>query len=83
MATYTDMINMSNEDLVNQLKEAEESILRLTLDHSVKGLENPLEIRKVRRNIAQIKTAMRTKEIEAGGAELQASRSKLRARRRK
>ncbi len=73
---------MSDEELQSELMDAAESMTRLNLDHAVKGLENPLELRNVRRAYAQMKTEVRRRELEAGGAELLNKRSKIRLRRK-
>ena len=75
---YQDIQAMSIEELQSELADALESINRLELDHAVKGLENPLEIRNARKAIAQMKTEVRAREIKEGGEVLQANRTKIR-----
>lgn len=73
---------MSDEELQAELFTASESMQRLNLDHAVKGLENPLEIRNVRKVIAQLKTETRKRELNAGGESLHKTRTKIRLRRK-
>ena len=47
---------MSKEDIVEKLKEFENSLKDLKMKHSISPLENPLEIKKIRRTIARLKT---------------------------
>lgn len=79
---YQDIKAMSIEELQSELADATESINRYELDHAVKGLENPLEIRNVRRTIAQLKTEVRARAIKEGGDVLHKNRSRIRLRRK-
>lgn len=79
---YQDIQAMSIEELESELADAIETIGRLELDHAVKGLENPLEIRNARRAIAQMKTEVRARELKEGGEALTNKRTKIRLRRK-
>lgn len=85
MATkkYLELQEYSNEDLVAELGEMEAQYQKLKFDHAVKGLNNPLVLKEVRKDFARLKTEMRRRElVEMSEADL-ANRSKIRARRRK
>ncbi len=71
------------EDLKNELGETEQQYSKMTFDHATKGLENPLALREVRRDIARLRTEVRKRELELMDASQIAKRSKIRARRRK
>ena len=47
---------LSKEDLEEKLKEFESSLKDLKMKHSISPIENPLEIKKIRRIIARLKT---------------------------
>tara|TARA_B100001250_G_scaffold167402_1_gene144153 strand:- start:644 stop:826 length:183 start_codon:yes stop_codon:yes gene_type:complete len=47
---------LSKEDLEEKLKEFESSLEDLKIKHSISPIENPLEIKKIRRIIARLKT---------------------------
>ena len=47
---------LSKEDLKEKLKEFEISLKDLKSKHSISPIENPLEIKKIRRIIARLKT---------------------------
>ena len=47
---------MSKEDLEEKLKEFKNSLENIKMKHSISPIENPLEIRKIRRTIARLKT---------------------------
>ena len=71
----------SDADLTNELAETEVQYQKMKFDHAVKGLDNPLTLREVRRDIARLKTEVTRREIEAAGEAGLAKRSKKRARR--
>jgi large subunit ribosomal protein L29 len=73
----------SDADLKDQLNESTTSYEKMQFDHAVNGIENPLQLRSVRRDIARIKTEMRRRELEALPAEDLAKRDNIRRRRRK
>jgi len=47
---------LSKEDLEEKLNEFESSLKDLKMKHSISPIENPLEIKKIRRIIARLKT---------------------------
>lgn len=80
--TTTELKGMSVEQLQNQAAELESGISKMKFDHAVRGLQNPMEIRSTRKEIARLYTEMRDRELsQANEAEL-AKRSKIRFRRR-
>ena len=79
---YQDIQAMSIEELQSELSDATETLGRLTLDHAVKGLENPLELRNVRKAIAQLKTEARSRQLIEGGDAVLNKRTKIRLRRK-
>jgi len=52
----------------------------MKFEHAIRGLENPLTLREVRRDIARLKTEVRRRELEDVDA---SSRTKIRSRRRR
>lgn len=84
MATkkFIELQDFSNEDLLNELRETENIYNKLLFDHSVKGLDNPMKIKDVRRDISRIKTEIRRREITAMTEQEIKGRSKIRSRRR-
>lgn len=75
--------NASEADLQDQLTETVASLEKMKFDHTVNGIENPLQLRAIRRDVARIKTEIRRREIEALSPEEQAKRDRIRNRRRK
>ena len=79
---FIELQEFSDEDLKNELKETLVQYHKLKIDHAIKGLENPLTLRDVRRDVARMKTEVRRREVAAMTPEQVAGRSKLRLRRK-
>lgn len=78
-----DLASLSDTDLKADLEAMMLSYQKLRFDHSVKGLDNPLDLRDMRRNIARLNTEIRKRELSSASEEQLAKRDKIRARRRK
>ena len=48
---------------INQLSESKTELFKLKFSLATNGLDNPLKIREVKRNIARIKTELRQREL--------------------
>lgn len=85
MATnkYQELVNYSDADLATELQVTERQYQKMQFDNTLKGLENPITLREVRRDIARLKTEMRRRELANMSETELASRSKLTIRRRK
>jgi len=75
--------DMTDERLLEEFTEIEVQYGKLKMDHAIKGLENPLKLKDIRRDVARMKTEIRSRELKAMTPEQLAGRSKKRARRRK
>ncbi|NNF36896.1 MAG: 50S ribosomal protein L29 [Saprospiraceae bacterium] len=84
MATkkYIELQEFTDENLANEIEETVKQLTKVKFDHSVKGLDNPLVIREIRRDIARLKSEQRRREVAAMSAEQVAKRSKIRERRK-
>ncbi len=56
------------DDLRVRLAESSEEIFKLEFRLTTQPLDNPLRIRRVRRDIARLKTLIREKELETAAA---------------
>ncbi len=85
MATkkYQELSNMAEEDLYKELKAAKNDYDSLKFDHAVKGLESPIELRVLRRDIARLKTEIRRREVAKMSEDELAKRDNIIRRRRK
>ena len=55
---------MSSPDLEKELSELKTELFKLRFSLATSGLDNPMRIREVRKDIAKIKTILRQREIE-------------------
>ena len=55
---------MDIQDLVEALKTNELNLTKKKISHKVASLENPIELRKIRRTVARIRTEIRRTELE-------------------
>jgi len=56
---------LSVEDLKKRLTATEENLAKMKIGHSVTPLENPIQIRDVRRTIARLNTELQKRENQA------------------
>jgi large subunit ribosomal protein L29 len=84
MATkkYLELQNMDDADLMTELSEAKAEYTKLRFDHAITGLENPLTLRNLRRDIARLNTEIRKRELGKMTDELLARRSRIVLRRK-
>jgi large subunit ribosomal protein L29 len=73
---------MSDTDLKAELVQINVQYQKLRFDHTIKGLDNPVTLRNIKRDIARLKTEMRRREVAAFTPEQTAKRSKIRLRRK-
>ncbi len=79
---YLELQELNDSDLGDFLKDKEVEFQKLKFDHAIKGLDNPLMLKDVRRDIARLHTEIRRREVaKMTEAELN-KRSKIRRRRR-
>ncbi|MBK8700449.1 MAG: 50S ribosomal protein L29 [Saprospiraceae bacterium] len=78
----TELKSMSVEQLQHEVTELDSNISKLKFDHAVRGLQNPLEIRNTRKEIARLNTEIRSRELSTADADVLTKRSKIRLRRR-
>jgi large subunit ribosomal protein L29 len=84
MATkkFIELQGMTVESLTEELKLANADLNRMQFDHASKGLENPLVLNTLRKDIARLNTELRSRELKAMSTEQLAKRSKIRLRRK-
>jgi large subunit ribosomal protein L29 len=85
MATkkFLELQDMSDADLTSELDAIRTQYQKMKFDHAIKGLDNPISIREVRRDVARIETEIRRREVASFDDMQVAKRSKIRHRRRK
>lgn len=55
---------MSSPDLEKELEELKSELFKLRFSLKTNGLDNPMKIKEVRKDIARVKTELRKREIE-------------------
>ena len=82
MATKLDTRSLSDEQLSSELETMERDYIATKMEHATSGIQNPSELREMRKNIARLLTEARGRELAAMSPEDLANRSRLRARRK-
>ena len=84
MATkkFLELQNMAADAINAEIKQASADLVRMKFDHGSKGLQNPIELKSLKRDIARLKTELRAREISAMTPEQLAGRSNIRLRRK-
>ena len=55
---------MSSPELEKELGELKSELFKLRFSLATNGLENPMKIKEVRKDIARIKTVLKQRELE-------------------
>jgi large subunit ribosomal protein L29 len=79
---YLELQEFKDEELMTELEQTEKQFNKLQFDHAIQGLENPMVLREVRRDIARLKSEIRRREIAAMDVNQLAKRSRKVERRR-
>ncbi len=74
---------LSETDIKNTLIETKADLQKAKFTHAVKGLDNPIQLRAMRKKIARLNTEARARQVRVMTAEDLAKRTKIRARRKK
>ena len=80
---YIEIQGLSDAELASELKETEAQYQKLKFDHAIKGLDNPILLRGIRRDMARFHTELRKRELANATPEQLAKRENIRRRRRK
>jgi large subunit ribosomal protein L29 len=54
---------LTNKEIIERLQTESENLLKMKLNHAVSPLDNPMKIKESRRNIARLKTILRSREL--------------------
>jgi len=60
-----EITKMSIEDMKDQIANFSEQLAKMKLAHTVAPMENPIQIRNVRKTIARLKTELTNREAQA------------------
>ncbi len=79
---FLELQEFSDAELASELLEIESQYQKLKFDHAIKGLDNPIRLKEIRRDVARIKSEKRRRELAKMDEAQLAGRSKIRARRK-
>ena len=54
---------LTDKEIQERISLEKETLVRLNMNHAVSPLDNPLQIKDTRRNIARLKTVLRQREM--------------------
>ncbi len=54
---------MAINEIIEKIDTEKAELIRFELNHSISPLENPMQIRDLRRNIARLQTILRQKQL--------------------
>ena len=60
----TKYTEMTSPDLEKELSELKSELFKLRFSLATNGLDNPLKVKEVRKEIARIKTVLRERELK-------------------
>ncbi|MEZ4909459.1 MAG: uL29 family ribosomal protein [Saprospiraceae bacterium] len=78
---YLELQGLDSDTIKAEASQARVDIHRMKFDHDFKGLENPNEIKLLKKERARLLTELRSREIKEMDANAIAKRSKKRFRR--
>ncbi len=55
---------MSSQELEKELSELKSELFKLRFSLATNGLDNPMRIKEVKKDIARVKTVLRQRELE-------------------
>ncbi len=54
---------LATEEIRERIRETEAELQRLRFQHAIAELENPMQLRNLRRELARLKTILREREL--------------------
>ena len=60
----SEIINLSDADLAEALQNTEQKVAELKMAHAIQPLDNPLQLRSVRRTVARVATELTKRELQ-------------------
>jgi large subunit ribosomal protein L29 len=79
---YLELQGLSTETLKEELVQSKSNLAQLRFDHQSKGLQDPIELRNGKAEVARLQTEIRARELKDMTVEELSKRSKIRLRRK-
>jgi len=54
---------LTSKEILERLQTEKDTLLRMKMNHAISPLDNPQQVKTIRRNIARMKTILRQREI--------------------
>jgi len=64
MLSKTELKELTKEEVITKLRDDEDALMNLRFQHALQQLENPVRLRYLKREVAQLKTLLQ--EFECG-----------------
>lgn len=68
MSKASALREMSDEQLLHELKETQRSLFRIRFQSATERNDTPSNVRRIRREIARVKTVQRERELAAANS---------------
>jgi len=59
----SEITELTDKEILERIQLEKETLTRLSMNHAVSPLDNPMKIKVARRNIARLKTIKRQREM--------------------
>jgi len=59
----SEIIELTTKEIAERIDAEKDKLNRMRLNHAVSPLDNPIEIKEVRKDIARLKTEMRKRQL--------------------
>ena len=59
----SEIIELTTKEIAERIDAEKDKLNRMRLNHAVSPLDNPIEIKEVKRDIARLKTEMRKRQL--------------------
>ncbi len=63
MMKTSEIRKSTSSDLRNELVELKSELFKLRFQHAANGLDNPMKMKNIKKDIARIKTILREREL--------------------
>lgn len=66
--TKSEIKELSTEELLERIQTEKENYGKLKLNHRITEIENPMDVRSLRKTVARLKTELRRRQLEDSAA---------------
>ena len=66
---------MKTEEIIQRIKDEEQSLVDLKFSHQLKQLTNTSKIKNVKRDISRLRTVLRERELQTAGTSVKGAKA--------